>query len=84
MTSRSRIQLRKFNSFGQNSLGEIKMNHINKAKQDFFELKRIPVYIYVAQLNKIDEICKKRNKTRRSVFFEAFQIYISLYEERKV
>jgi hypothetical protein len=53
-------------------------------KKDFFEVDRIPIYIYKAQLRKIDEICQKRNTTRRVVFFEAIQIYISLYEEGKV
>jgi len=55
-----------------------------KGKEDFFELNRIPIYIYNAQLKKIDEICLKRNKTRRIAFFEAFQIYISLYKQGKV
>ena len=36
------------------------------------------------RLKKIDEICKRRKKTRRIVFFEAFQSYISLFEEGKV
>ena len=62
----------------------MKMNHLSESKEDFSELKRIPVYIYDAQLKKIDEICQKRNKTKRIIFFEAFQIYISLYEEAKV
>lgn len=46
--------------------------------------KRISVYIYDAQLKKIDEICKKRNKSKRTVFFEAFQIYISLFNKGEV
>jgi len=53
-------------------------------KEDFFELQRLSIYIYDAQLRKIDEICKKRKKTRRIVFFEAFQSYIALYEAGKV
>lgn len=62
------------------------MNHIFKEsqKKDFYELRRIPIYIYEAQLKRIDDICKKRNKSRRIVFFEAIQTYISLYEEGKV
>jgi hypothetical protein len=48
------------------------------------ELKRIPIYIYNAQLKKIEEICRKRNKRKRNVFFEAMQIYISLYEKGDV
>jgi len=48
------------------------------------ELRRIPVYIYEAQMKKIDEICSKRKKTRRIVFFEAIQNYISLYEKGEV
>ena len=60
------------------------MSHSQKEKKENSELKRIPVYIYDAQLKKIDEICKKRNKTRRIVFFEAFQTYISLFKEGKV
>ncbi|NOR53120.1 MAG: hypothetical protein GQ536_03415 [Candidatus Aminicenantes bacterium] len=55
-----------------------------KEKEEFIELRRIPVYIYGAQLDKIDEICRKRNKTRRIVFFDAFQIYISLFDHGKV
>jgi len=62
------------------------MSHISIAKQkkDLYELRRIPIYIYESQLKKIDEICLDRQKTRRIVFFEAFQIYISLYEQGKV
>ncbi len=60
------------------------MSNNKKNENEFFELKRIPVYIYGAQLKKIDEICKIRKKTRRIVFFEAFQTYISLFEEGKV
>lgn len=60
------------------------MSRSKQSNSDFFELKRIPVYIYEAQLEKIDEICSKRKKSKRIVFFEAFQIYISLYEQGKV
>lgn len=60
------------------------MSHSQRAKKKNSELKRIPVYIYDAQLKKIDEICKKRKKRRRMVFFEAFQTYISLFEEGKI
>lgn len=45
------------------------------------EVRRIPIYIYEAQMEKINEICRKRKKTRRIVFFEAIQNYISLYEK---
>ena len=48
------------------------------------ELKRIPIYIYNAQLERINEICTKRNKSRRIVMFEAIQTYISLYEKGEV
>jgi len=55
-----------------------------KAKFDFFEVKRISIYLYEAQLNKIDEICQKRHKPRRRVFLEAIQTYIALFEQGKV
>ena len=48
------------------------------------ELKRIPIYIYSAQLERIEEICRKRNKSRRIVMFEAIQTYISLFEKGEV
>jgi len=60
------------------------MNHLNGEKKDFTEVKRIHIYIYDAQLKKIDEICKKRKKTKRIVFFEAVQNYIALYKEGKI
>ena len=60
------------------------MSNFKELKKDSHELKRIPIYIYDAQLKMIDEICKVRNKTRRIAFFEAFQIYVSLYKEGKV
>jgi len=56
----------------------------SESKPDFFEVKRISVYLYEAQLNKIYEICQKRNKTKRRIFFEAIQMYIALYDEGKV
>ncbi len=46
--------------------------------------KRISIYIYPAQLKIIEEICKKRKKTKRWVFFEAVQGYIGAYREGKV
>jgi metal-responsive CopG/Arc/MetJ family transcriptional regulator len=55
-----------------------------KEKENFSETKRISIYIYEAQLKKVDEICQKRQKTKRSVFLEAIQTYISLYEEGKL
>jgi len=55
-----------------------------KAKFDFFEVKRISIYLYEAQLNKIDEICQKRHKPRRRVFLEAIQTYIALFEQGEV
>lgn len=58
-------------------------NHESQ-KQDFCEVKRIPIYIYKAQLKKVDEICRQRKKSRRIIFFEAFQTYISLYNQGKV
>lgn len=61
-----------------------KLKSLTETSKDFFEVKRIPIYIYNAQLKKIDEICQKRNKTRRVILFEAIQTYISLYEQRKV
>ena len=63
------------------------MNHIffkEDQEKDFYDLRRIPIFIYAAQLKKIDEICQKRNKTRRIVFFEAFQTYISLFDQGEV
>lgn len=60
------------------------MRNINKTNKNLLEPKRISIYIYDSQLKKIDEICKKRNKTRRIVFFEAIQNYISLYKEGMV
>ena len=57
---------------------------LDNAKGESSGLSRISVYIYDAQIKKIDEICKQRNKTRRIVFFEAFQNYISLFEKEKV
>lgn len=54
------------------------------SREEFLEIQRLSIYIFDAQLKKIDEICKKREKTRRIVFFEAFQSYIALYEEGKV
>ena len=59
------------------------MNHLMK-KKDSTEVKRISIYIYDSQLKKIDEICKKRKKTKRIVFFEAIQNYIALYKEGKL
>lgn len=55
-----------------------------KEKNGFYEVNRISIYLYEAQLNKINEICQKRNKTKRRVFFEAIQMYIALYDEGKV
>lgn len=46
--------------------------------------RRISIYIYPAQLKIIEEICKKRMKTKRLVFFEAIQGYIGAYREGKV
>jgi len=46
--------------------------------------KRISIYIYPSQLRMIEEICKKRKKTKRWVFFEAVQTYIGAYREGKV
>ena len=59
-------------------------NEKTRKSDDFSELKRIPVYIYCAQLKKIEEISLKRNKTKRLIFFEAIQNYISLYERGKI
>jgi len=55
-----------------------------EVNNDFFEIKRISIYIYTAQLKKIDEICRKRQKPRRRVFLEAIQTYIALFEQGKV
>ncbi|MFW6173288.1 MAG: hypothetical protein ACOC5T_06035 [Elusimicrobiota bacterium] len=60
------------------------MRNIRIKKKRNKEVRRIPVYIYDAQMEKIDEICRKRKKTRRIVFFEAIQNYISLYEKGEV
>ena len=56
----------------------------SKRKKNYNELRRLSIYIYDAQLKKIDEICRKRNKTRRIVFLEAFQNYISLFEKGEI
>ena len=56
----------------------------SKEKNDFFKIKRVSIYIYEAQLNKINEISQKRQKTRRRVFLEAIQTYIALYEQGEV
>ena len=56
----------------------------NKEKNDFFEVKRISIYIYEVQLRKINEICQKRKKTKRRIFLEAIQNYIILYEKGEV
>ncbi len=60
------------------------MSHLKEAKKARPEVKRISIYIYDSQLKKIDEICKKRKKTKRIVFFEAIQNYIALYKEGKI
>ncbi len=60
------------------------MSHLNETKKDCTEVKRISIYIYDSQLKKIDEICKKRKKTKRIVFFETIQNYIALYKEGKI
>jgi len=55
---------------------------MNKKYQSVYEsdkTKRISIYIYPAQLNIIEEICKKRKKTKRWVFLEAIQTYIGHY-----
>ena len=67
-----------------NILKESKMDKSMREMGEQKELKRIPVYIYYAQLEKMDEICQKRNKTRRIVMFEAIQTYISLFEKGEV
>ena len=56
----------------------------NKYDVKFSEIKRISIYIYIAQLEKIEEICRKRKKTKRRIFFEAIQNYIALFEQGKV
>ncbi len=60
------------------------MRYKSKNEQKKRELKRIPIYVYSAQLERINEICRKRNKTRRIVMFEAIQTYISLFEKGEV
>lgn len=52
--------------------------------EEFLEIQRLSIYIFDHQLERIDEICKKRRKKRRVVFFEAFQNYISLFDQGKV
>ena len=46
--------------------------------------KRISIYIYPTQLNMIEEIARKRKKTKRWIFMEAIQSYIGAYLEGKV
>lgn len=60
------------------------MRAMKEANNDFCEVKRISVYVYKAQLKKLNEICKKRQKTRRRIFLEAIQTYIALFEQGKV
>lgn len=60
------------------------MKGIKEANNDFCEVKRISVYVYKAQLKKLNEICQKRQKSRRRIFLEAIQTYIALYDQRKV
>ncbi|MBN1270901.1 MAG: hypothetical protein JXB26_01405 [Candidatus Aminicenantes bacterium] len=55
------------------------MNQKKHQKYDFGKPKRISIYIYPAQLQIIESICKKRNKTKRMIFFEAIQNYIGTY-----
>ena len=60
---------------------------MKKKYQSIYEsdrAKRISIYIYPAQMKIIEEICKKRRKTKRWVFFEAVQTYIGAYREGKV
>ena len=59
------------------------MKRIKEVNTDFFETKRISIYIYDSQLKKINEICQKRCKTKRIIFLEAIQNYITLYEQGK-
>ena len=46
--------------------------------------KRISIYLYPAQLEMIEKICKKRGKTKRWIFMEAIQIYIGMFLKDKV
>ena len=57
---------------------------MDNSYKDFYEITRVSIYIYDAQLKKIMEICKKRKKPKRLIFLEAIQNYISLYEQGKV
>jgi len=62
-------------------------NNMNRKYQSEYKSdrpKRISIYIYPAQLKLIEEICKKRKKTKRLVFFEAIQSYIGAYLKGKV
>ncbi len=45
---------------------------------------RISIYVYPAQLRIINEICSRRNKTKRRIFLEAIQSYIALYEQGEI
>lgn len=60
------------------------MRKNEELNNNFFGVKRISIYLYEAQLRKIDEICRKRQKSKRVLFLEAIQAYISQYEEGKV
>jgi metal-responsive CopG/Arc/MetJ family transcriptional regulator len=55
-----------------------------KKKGTMDEVRRISIYIYDQQLETIKEICQERKKTRRIVFFEAIQAYISLFKNGEV
>jgi len=45
---------------------------------------RITVYAFPWMIRRIEEISKKRKKSKRQVVFEAFTSYIRLYDKGKV
>ena len=50
----------------------------------FNDVQRISIYIYKAQLRKISEISKRRQKSKRRFYFEAVQHYIALFKGEKI
>ncbi|NQT80264.1 MAG: hypothetical protein HQ555_07745 [Candidatus Aminicenantes bacterium] len=55
------------------------MKNKNLSNLDSDQPRRISIYMYPAQLNMIEEIIEKRQKTKRWVFMEAIQTYIGHY-----
>lgn len=63
---------------------EITVKRPRESTYDWEKAKRISIYIYPAQLKLIEEICRKRKKSKRQVFLEAIQAYIGAYRKGAV